>query len=150
MSLPMCPASIWIEHRKGQSVVILFHILKLISLGFYNYLMTVFKHVLDLEDCSLGSERSSLIPQAIFLSSESFSEIMHYYVTYGAHLRILLYAAAFCICKTYPYVGKASMCVNIYMENDLLYFLYLNIWDSFIYSGKKKNPNISLSIGDRT
>lgn len=86
----MCPASIWIEHGKGQSVVILFNILKLISLGFYNYLMTVFKHVLDLEDCNLGSEKSSLIPQAIFLSSESFSEIMHYYVTYGAHLRILL------------------------------------------------------------
>lgn len=32
MSLPMCPASIWIEHRKGQLVVILFHILKLIDL----------------------------------------------------------------------------------------------------------------------
>lgn len=112
--------------------------------------MTVFKHVLDLEDCNFGSERSRLIPQAIFLSSESFSEIMQYYVTYGAHLRILLYAAEFYICKTYPYVGKVSMCVNIYMENDLLYFSSLNIWDILICSGKTKNPNISLSIGYQT
>lgn len=98
--------------------------------------MTVFKHVLDLEDCNLGSERSSLIPQAIFLSSASFSEIMHYYVTYGARLRTLLYAAEFYICKTYPYVSRVSMYVNIYMENDL-YFSSLNIWGIFICSGKK-------------
>lgn len=138
MSLPMCPASIWIEHRKGQLVVILFHILKLISLGFYNYLMSVFKHVLDLEDCNLGSERSSLIPQAIFLSSESFSEIMHYYVTYGAHLRWLLEAAEFYIRKRYPYVVRVSLCVNIYMENDFLCFSSLSIWNTLFVVGERK------------
>lgn len=42
ISIHMCPASVWIEQGKGQLVVILFHILKLISFGFYNYLMTVF------------------------------------------------------------------------------------------------------------
>lgn len=68
--------------------------------------MTVFKHVLDLEDCNLGSERSNLTPQDIFLSSESLSEITHYDVTYGAHLSQLLEAAEFYIRKKYPYVGR--------------------------------------------
>lgn len=141
----MCLASIWIKHREGHSVVILFHILKRISLGFYNYLMTVFKHVLDWEDCNLGTERSSLFPQTIFLSCESFSEIMHYYVTYGAHLSWLLEAAEFYIHKKYPYVGRMSLCVNIYMDNDLC-FPSLNIWG--IYNERKKNPNISLRTGE--
>lgn len=111
--------------------------------------MTVFKHVLDLEDCNLGSERSSLIPQAIFLSSESFSEIMHYYVTYGAHLSRLLEAAEFHICKKYPYVGRVNLCY-INTENDPLCFPSLNIWGICTCRERKKNANISLSTGEST
>lgn len=140
ISLSTCPTFIWIEHRKGQLLVILFHILKLISLGFYNYLMTVFKHILDLEDCSLGSERSNLIPRAVFLSSESFSEILHYYVTYGARLRWLLEAAEFYIPKTYPYVGR--VCVSAFTWRMICAFHpYL---EHFYCSRRKKNPVIQL------
>lgn len=130
--------SFCLDWTQKRAVILLFHILKLISLGFYNYLMTVFKHGLDLEDCNLGSERSSLIPQAIFLSSESFSEIMHYYVTYGAHLRWMLEAAEFYIRKRYPYVGRVSLCVNSYRENSLLCFSPLGIWNFFFVVGERK------------
>ena len=104
--------------------------------------MTVFKHAFDLEDCNLGSEKSSLIPEAISLSSASFSELVHYCVTCGAHLGWLLEAAEFCISKKCSHVGRVSMCVNIYMENYLLYFFIQSIWGILLVVKEEKFKHI--------
>ena len=74
------------------------------------------------------------------------SEIMHYYVTYGAHLRWLLEAAEFYTNKRYPFVVRVNfVCQHLYGEWSPV-LSSLSIWSASIFSGRKKNINISLSL----
>lgn len=81
----MCATATWIKHREEQLGGMLFHIHKSVFQGSDNYPMTVFRHILDLENCRFGSK--ILFFRLFFSGSENFSEIMHYYATHGGDLR---------------------------------------------------------------